>query len=279
MVLRGQFLGPEVTLLRLPKSVNCSEKYSLLIVIFLMLAMSCSDDWGLCLELSAAISRFVCRERHPAGGVGTRKWNFDGRYFKGRETICQGINFDRPFLNSTVHFGKSDRAFLLRRVQDCILSSKSACRANFLKSTFPGFPLLKSLSPAVGGFYCYLQYLLIDGDLLTLYFSNEFFDALPIHVFQRAPQGWDEVLVDSMDLGDDVQFRLVKSHGVTAALKMLDIEQRFAHLASGESIEVCPEANRITSIIADALLKSGGLFLAVDYGGFQPAKNSLRVCS
>lgn len=110
-------------------------------------------------------------------------------------------------------------------------------------------------------------------------FSNEFFDALPIHIFHRNSAGWDEILVDAVDLGDDVQFRFVRSRGVTAAMRMLQVEQRYAAVAQGETIELCPEAGRIASLLAGALRRSGGLFITFDYGRHSATGASLRVAS
>ena len=64
--------------------------------------------------------------------------------------------------------------------------------------------------------------------------ANEFFDALPIRQFQRAGQGWREVVVG---LGEG---RLTP--GLTAAAPLAELAHRLADTAEGDVVETCPAA-------------------------------------
>lgn len=115
--------------------------------------------------------------------------------------------------------------------------------------------------------------------MINICVSNEFFDALPIHIFSRGDNSWEEVLIDGIDAGDDIHFRFVRSNGVTASMKILQIMQRYARIPIGQTIEVCPESIRIATMISDIIGRSGGLFLTADYGSKETPTSSIRVCN
>ncbi|PJF17573.1 Hop2 meiotic double strand DNA break repair, partial [Paramicrosporidium saccamoebae] len=72
----------------------------------------------------------------------------------------------------------------------------------------------------------------------------------------------DEVLVDGLDVGDDVQFRLVKSSGATSPMRILKVETRYEGIEIGSSIEIAPESLRIAKHFANLICRSGGIFVA-----------------
>lgn len=107
----------------------------------------------------------------------------------------------------------------------------------------------------------------------TVIVANEFFDALPVHLF-RFEQVWREVLIDAKDTGDDVHFRLVSSKSPSP---MLQLMQRNFHLTTGRFqtplsvgsttyAEYSATSDAIYQSIAQLLSRTGGLFVAVDYG-------------
>jgi len=93
--------------------------------------------------------------------------------------------------------------------------------------------------------------------------AHEFFDALPVHKFQRNDKGdWCEVLVD-YDVDDELRF--VLSRGPTPASRILVQEDQVRDL---EHLEVCPDSGIITDKIVDRFNRSNtnGCFLVCDYG-------------
>ena len=100
--------------------------------------------------------------------------------------------------------------------------------------------------------------------------ANEFFDALPIHQFQRGPNGWSERLIGLQ--GDLLVFGLGPPLRISAPGEQ------------GEIIESCPSALPIITEIASRIAEFGGAALIVDYGGwngrgdtFQSVKSHLPV--
>ncbi|KFV67700.1 NADH dehydrogenase [ubiquinone] complex I, assembly factor 7, partial [Dryobates pubescens] len=92
----------------------------------------------------------------------------------------------------------------------------------------------------------------------SFYLAHEFFDALPIHKFQRTEKGWREVLVD-IDPEVPDQLRFVLSPSSTPATENF-IQARRDH------VEVCPEAGVIIQRLACRIEKDGGAALVADYG-------------
>ncbi|XP_068012200.1 protein arginine methyltransferase NDUFAF7, mitochondrial isoform X2 [Melanerpes formicivorus] len=94
----------------------------------------------------------------------------------------------------------------------------------------------------------------------SFYLAHEFFDALPIHKFQRTEKGWREVLVD-IDPEVPDQLRFVLSPSSTPATEnFIQPEERRDH------VEVCPEAGVIIQRLACRIEKDGGAALVADYG-------------
>lgn len=91
--------------------------------------------------------------------------------------------------------------------------------------------------------------------------AHEFFDALPIHKFQKTPEGWREVLIDIDDGPGQHHLQYVLSRGPTPASQFFidPAEQR-------EHIEVSPESGVLIQEMAGRLNRDGGCSLIVDYG-------------
>ncbi|XP_055981632.1 protein arginine methyltransferase NDUFAF7, mitochondrial [Sorex fumeus] len=93
----------------------------------------------------------------------------------------------------------------------------------------------------------------------SFYLAHEFFDVLPVHKFQKTPQGWREVLVDiDPEVSDKLRFVLAPSPTPAEAFIQRD-EAR-------DHVEVCPEAGVIIQELAQRIDRDGGGALIADYG-------------
>ncbi|CAB0020379.1 unnamed protein product [Nesidiocoris tenuis] len=90
--------------------------------------------------------------------------------------------------------------------------------------------------------------------------AHEFFDALPIHKFQRTSNGWREVLVD-VDPQDSQKLRMVTSSIPTPASLLLIRESE-----TRDHIEVSPSSGALMQFLAQRLEEFGGFALIADYG-------------
>ncbi len=95
-----------------------------------------------------------------------------------------------------------------------------------------------------------------DAPLLIV--ANEFFDALPVHQYVRAPEGWHERLLD------------VSPTGHTPVLGRADVENRVPlHLRAappGSLFEASPASAAIVKPLSARLARQGGALLVIDYG-------------
>ncbi|KAK7133508.1 hypothetical protein R3I94_015402 [Phoxinus phoxinus] len=94
----------------------------------------------------------------------------------------------------------------------------------------------------------------------SVFLAHEFFDALPIHKFQRTENGWREVMVD-IDPESPEKLRFVVSRRPTLASRMLIQKDENRHY-----VEVCPEGGVIAQKLANRIADDGGAALIVDYG-------------
>lgn len=90
--------------------------------------------------------------------------------------------------------------------------------------------------------------------------AHEFFDALPVHKFQKSNMGWREVLID-IDDNNATKFKYIMSGSSTPASKLFIKENE-----TRDHVEVSPQSSVIMQHIADRLEDDGGLALVVDYG-------------
>ena len=102
-----------------------------------------------------------------------------------------------------------------------------------------------------------------------LLLANEFFDALPIRQYQRAPQGWSERLVGLRDGA--------LTFGLSAPQPRPDLTAAFPDDPPGTVVETCPEAQRHMGQIARRLALHGGLALILDYGGWHSKGDTLQA--
>ncbi len=93
----------------------------------------------------------------------------------------------------------------------------------------------------------------------SLIIANEFFDALPIHQFERQKGIWLERRVTTSDTG------FVLTLGPTSAAVSL-ITNSFQGAPNGAIIEVCPAALAVIDNMADRLKHHISAALIIDYG-------------
>lgn len=132
-------------------------------------------------------------------------------------------------------------------------------------------------------------------DTFTILVAHEFFDALPIHRFEKRPEGWREVFVDidvqqtsskiiidprqptpSRDTGTKLRYVLSKAETVASRLLLRKDQPELDKLSGGARVEISSEAYEI-AIHAARLLNKRGAGLIIDYGGEQTYSNSFRV--
>ncbi|WCJ20821.1 hypothetical protein M5689_003026 [Euphorbia peplus] len=119
----------------------------------------------------------------------------------------------------------------------------------------------------------------VPSGLPTIIIAHEFYDALPVHQFQRASRGWCEKMVDIAE--DSKQgFRFVLSPQPTPALLYLMKRCKWAGAEEIEKlnqIEVCPKAMDLTHSIAKRISSDGGGALIIDYGLNGVVSDSLQA--
>lgn len=101
----------------------------------------------------------------------------------------------------------------------------------------------------------------------SLFIAHEFFDALPIHKFQKTNMGYKEVLID-IDIGTDIsnksehpKFRYVLARNPTPIQhSVINSNEKRDHL------EVSPESMLLYRDICERIKNDGGLALICDYG-------------
>ncbi|XP_017781234.1 PREDICTED: NADH dehydrogenase [ubiquinone] complex I, assembly factor 7 homolog [Nicrophorus vespilloides] len=96
--------------------------------------------------------------------------------------------------------------------------------------------------------------------MFTLLVAHEFFDALPIHKFQKTDKGFREILID-INREKDLEFRYIIARDETPASKL------FADASdTREHIEVSPESLVLVKDLASRFEEDGGMGLIADYG-------------
>ncbi|XP_031287338.1 LOW QUALITY PROTEIN: protein arginine methyltransferase NDUFAF7 homolog, mitochondrial-like [Pistacia vera] len=117
----------------------------------------------------------------------------------------------------------------------------------------------------------------VPSGIPTIIIAHEFYDALPVHQFQRASRGWCEKLVD---VTEDSSFRYVLSPQATPATLFLMKRCKWAAAEELEKlghIEVCPKAMELTNTIAKRIGSDGGGALIIDYGLNGVVSDSLQA--
>ncbi|MBW0465937.1 hypothetical protein O181_005652 [Austropuccinia psidii MF-1] len=121
-------------------------------------------------------------------------------------------------------------------------------------------------------------------DEWTMIIAHEFFDALPVHIFQKTEMGFREVMVDIDDqrtvLPNFNPLRFVLSPRPTLASQAL-ITDDHKKLPSGTKLELSPSSTQIAQQLAKIIQPQfssspGGTGLIIDYGAEHYFGHSLR---
>mmetsp|Transcript_23464 Transcript_23464/g.41239 ORF Transcript_23464/g.41239 Transcript_23464/m.41239 type:complete len:354 (-) Transcript_23464:958-2019(-) len=99
--------------------------------------------------------------------------------------------------------------------------------------------------------------------------ANEFFDALPIHQFERNAQGWCERCVGVTDGA--------LTMGRAAPAPRPELAHRADDTVPGTIIETCPAAVAILNTVASQIAALGGAGLVIDYGDWRSAGDTLQA--
>ena len=99
--------------------------------------------------------------------------------------------------------------------------------------------------------------------------ANEFFDALPIHQFQRDGTEWRQRMVGLRD--GQLAF------GLSDPVNPFMVGQKFQNDPSGTIIEVCPLGRAIAGNVGHRLHHFGGAAIIIDYGGWRSKGNTLQA--
>ncbi len=95
-------------------------------------------------------------------------------------------------------------------------------------------------------------------DLPLFAVANEFFDALPIRQFQRAGDGWREIVVSLRD--GALTLDRTDAHPQAA------LAHRLTDTRDGDIVEVCPLMTPIAGQIGQRIARNGGAAVIIDYG-------------
>lgn len=107
----------------------------------------------------------------------------------------------------------------------------------------------------------------------SIILAHEFFDALPIHKFQKTDGKWREIMVDFDVMTQKYQFVVARKE--TPMLKLF-----LANLASNEQrdhVEYSIQSHQIVEHLSVRLEEHGGFGLVMDYGHNGDKSDTFRV--
>ncbi|KAI7895932.1 S-adenosyl-L-methionine-dependent methyltransferase [Mucor mucedo] len=116
-------------------------------------------------------------------------------------------------------------------------------------------------------------------DQWSFVMAHEFFDALPIHSFEKTGSEWREMMVDMDDTEEsEHNFRIVKSPNPTAMTKSYLSDKKFeVDFKDGDRVDISPDCWGVMEKIAQYLDRNGGSGLAIDYGQDYIQGDTLRA--
>jgi len=134
-----------------------------------------------------------------------------------------------------------------------------------------------------------------DPNAYTMLVAHEFFDALPVHMLEKAEDGWREIMVDLArpDLPKEEEpadaenvpqetnfaFRFAKSPPNTPLATLLSqSSERYADVPNGSRIEVSPQSSAVAQTVTSLIgSQAGGAAMLIDYGDASAFGSSLRA--
>lgn len=109
----------------------------------------------------------------------------------------------------------------------------------------------------------------VESDSIPIVIAQEFFDAIPIHLFKKTNGTWKELKVAS-------NMCLIEQS--SALTEILKLSANFSNFQNDKTLELSPSSWAICQQIKnifDKCKRGEGIF--IDYGHFKPSTNSLRV--
>lgn len=110
----------------------------------------------------------------------------------------------------------------------------------------------------------------------SIFLAHEFFDALPIHKFQKADGKWREILID-IDPSANNRFRYVRANNETPMLQLYLNRPWASGVEQKEHAEYSVETEKIVENLAVRIEESGGFALIMDYGELGEKPDTFRV--
>lgn len=194
-----------------------------------------------------------------------------------RDAVRAQVQVAPEFLSScTIHLVEFSRAMRMRQREALQCPEPSSGG-----SQFPGSNVEASVSELAKGqrvmWHNGLESV-PDGPAIVI--AHEFFDALPVHQFNKTERGWCERLVDLGSSAEE-ELRFVLSPQPTVASRTL-AQRRLASLEEGaksgvRELEVSPRALSTVVDASKRIGRNGGALLALDYGTHASTRFSLRA--
>lgn len=156
------------------------------------------------------------------------------------------------------------------RIKKCSLIEVSPFLRNIQRESLTKF------TPISFHWHDTVEELVVGDDHIPLFIAQEFFDALPVHVFKHyTPGKWKEIFVNYSMQKD--AYCLIESD--SALTEELRLKHNFSSWPLGETLELSPQSWSICTRIKKILNASaeGGAGVFIDYGHFKPSKSSLRA--
>ena len=100
--------------------------------------------------------------------------------------------------------------------------------------------------------------------------ANEFFDALPLHQYQRKGEGWHERQIGLTD--GQLSIGLNKNPSVTTQLKA-----RIEDTAEGDIVEINPQTRAIAAQIGNHIEAYKGVAIIIDYGDWRSLGDTVQA--
>lgn len=110
----------------------------------------------------------------------------------------------------------------------------------------------------------------------SIFLAHEFFDALPIHKFQKCDNAWREILID-INKEKENHFEFVTSSSVTPMLGIFQTRPWINKETLPNHIEYSAETERTIDELANRIEEFGGFSLIMDYGHTGDREDTFRV--
>lgn len=110
----------------------------------------------------------------------------------------------------------------------------------------------------------------------SIFIAHEFFDALPIHKFQRNHKNWQEILID-IDKTNADHFRFITSNAATPILGVFLSRPWINQNTLPNHVEYSVDTEQAVDTLASRIEEDGGFGLIIDYGHSGEKGDTFRV--